>query len=135
MTISQLTIWIRQQLEALGEPSLDATADNAAIVSQLKLLTCEAGLYDLSLSLPVEATKRKVSAVAQLRRVLDEIKTPPAVAGGGDMSVIQAAALLGVSKETVYGLCASGDMECNRIGKRITITPAQLTSYRQSAVR
>ncbi len=107
----------------------------ANAVAELKVKLCDAGHYDLSLSLPVEPTKRKVSAIAQFRRVLEATKIPAPVAQGGDMSVVQVAALLGVSKETVYGLCASGDMECNRIGKRITITPAQLTSYRQSVAR
>ncbi|WP_428308892.1 helix-turn-helix domain-containing protein [Lacipirellula sp.] len=51
------------------------------------------------------------------------------------MSVAQAAGLLGVSKETVYKLCAEGDLSHNRIGTRITITPDQLAEYRQLQAR
>lgn len=55
--------------------------------------------------------------------------TPPA---SGVYSVKQAAKQLGVSKETVYGLCASGELDCTKIGRRITITQQHLDAYRQS---
>jgi excisionase family DNA binding protein len=59
----------------------------------------------------------------------------PPPAPNAAMSVLQVAESLGVSKETVYGLCADGTMPHTRVGKRITVTPAQLAEYRRMAVR
>ena len=39
----------------------------------------------------------------------------------GPYTVVQAAQRLGVSKEKVYALCDSGELQCTRIGRRITI--------------
>ena len=47
------------------------------------------------------------------------------------MSVAEAAGQLGVSKETVYNLCADNVMPHTRIGRRITITSQQLEDYRK----
>jgi excisionase family DNA binding protein len=49
----------------------------------------------------------------------------------GSLSVKQAAQQLGVSKETVYKLCDEGTLAHQRIGRRITITPAQLAEYQR----
>ena len=49
----------------------------------------------------------------------------------GSMSVKQVAEILGVSKETVYKLCAEGTLSHHRHGRRITITPAQLAEYQR----
>jgi len=46
------------------------------------------------------------------------------------MSVQQAATQLGVSKGIVYRLCQEGVMPHTKIGRRITITQAQLEEYR-----
>jgi excisionase family DNA binding protein len=132
-----LRTWINMQLANLPAPSLDdtATPENAAIVTELKHRTAAAGLYELSLSLPIEDCKYPVSVFAQLNRVLAALETPTPPTNGADMSVAQVAALLGVSKETVYKLCAEGDLSHNRIGTRITITPDQLAEYRQLQAR
>lgn len=53
----------------------------------------------------------------------------------GALTVKQAAERLGVSKETIYGLCSDGSMPHTRIGKRITITEQQLQQYQRSADR
>lgn len=45
------------------------------------------------------------------------------------MNVRQAAEKLGVSKETVYKLCAEHSMPHTRIRKRITISQQQLAEY------
>jgi excisionase family DNA binding protein len=45
------------------------------------------------------------------------------------MSIKQAAKQLGVSKGVLYRLCQEG-MPHNKIGRRITITPAQIEEYR-----
>ena len=46
------------------------------------------------------------------------------------MSIKQAAVQLGVSKSKLYELCQDGIMPHTRVGRRITITPAQLAEYR-----
>ena len=46
------------------------------------------------------------------------------------MNVAQAAGQLGVSKETVYKLCAENAIPHTRIGRRITISSQQLTDFR-----
>lgn len=45
------------------------------------------------------------------------------------LSVSNVAQKLGVSKETVYKLCNEGSLRHTRIGRRITITPHQLSEY------
>jgi excisionase family DNA binding protein len=47
----------------------------------------------------------------------------------GAMSVRQAAKLLGVSRGIIYRLCCEGVMPHNKVGRRVTITPAQLEEY------
>ena len=134
MSVAELKIWIRAQLETIDPRAGEASAEYADVVRELKIRTLEFN-PTLSLSLPIRDKKYAASAVGQLRRVLEEIETPPPAIEGGDMSVQQVASLLGVSKETVYGLCASGDLECNRHGRRITISPQQLEEYRRLSVR
>lgn len=47
------------------------------------------------------------------------------------MSVTQAAKMLGVSVSTVYRLCEDGELGHTRVRRRrITITPEQITQYR-----
>ena len=46
------------------------------------------------------------------------------------MSIKEAAKQLGVSKGILYRLCQDGVMPHNKIGRRITITPAQIEEYR-----
>ena len=78
-----------------------------------------------------------------LREWLDYLRDQGFPAGGindvweswkqptGSTSVKQAAQQLGVSKETVFKLCADGMLSHARIGRRITITPAQLAEYQR----
>lgn len=47
----------------------------------------------------------------------------------GAMSVLAAAAQLGVSKETIYKLCHENALPHSRIGRRITISQEQLAEY------
>jgi excisionase family DNA binding protein len=132
MTICELRQWCLEQLAALGEPELGEplTGENAGIVTQLKYNCAAAGLHELTLEIPVEVSKRKVSAVCQLRKVLSQLETPAPAVDGADLSVVQVAGQLGVSKETVYKLCQDRILDCNRVGRRITISPQQLTEYR-----
>jgi excisionase family DNA binding protein len=71
------------------------------------------------------------ATVEETRRILAECLAacPPEAETNGAMSVRQAAKQLGVSKETVYGMCRDGRLPCTRIGRRIVITPEQLASY------
>jgi excisionase family DNA binding protein len=65
--------------------------------------------------------------------VLASTQSQPAT-GPQPMSVKVAAERLGVSKETVYALCQSGELPCTRIGRRVTINELQLATYQgQSA--
>jgi hypothetical protein len=97
MSTAALKTWIQARLAEI-EPSIgEATAANAAIVAELKQRCYEAGLYELSLSLPIERTKYGVSVAAQLQRILNEIDTPAPVAVPTDglFNLEQAAAYLG----------------------------------------
>lgn len=50
-------------------------------------------------------------------------------ASPSSMSVKVVADRLGVSKETVYTLCQSGELPCTRVGRRVTINELQLATY------
>lgn len=52
------------------------------------------------------------------------------VAGShSSMSVKTVADRLGVSKETVYALCQTGELPSTRIGRRVTVNELQLATY------
>lgn len=85
-----------------------------------------ARLYDSWLEKTGDANAAAVLTAAQLQS-----HSPAPTAA---LSVKQAAAELGVSKETIYKLCDERVIPHGRIGRRITITPAQLAEY-QSARR
>lgn len=59
----------------------------------------------------------------------DGVDAPPV---NQPFSVKQAAAELGVSRETVYKLCAENALQHTRIGRRITIPQRHLEDYRES---
>jgi excisionase family DNA binding protein len=137
MTPTQFKQWLTDRLAEL-EPTIGrpASAREASIVAEAKGYCYALGLHDFALTLPDDVpAKTPLTVCNQLRRCLQEMETPPPVVDGGDMSVVQVAQQLGVSKETVYGLCASGDLVHNRIGRRITITPEQLADYRRQSER
>ena len=50
-------------------------------------------------------------------------------------TVVQAAEVLGVSKEKVYALCDSGELACTRIGRRITIQRSVLERFQKLPAR
>lgn len=68
--------------------------------------------------------KRKRSAPSSAN---GDTLTPPQDAA---MTVAAAAKLLGVGKGVLYKLCKEGEMPHTKIGRRITITPAQIEEYR-----
>ena len=128
--------YIQVTLNALGEPSLDSSPEYAEAVASLKLRLCEAGHYDLSLSLPLEATKRKVSAVAQFRRVLEVLNTRPAPVDGSPLTPQQAAERLGVGVETLLGWIHNKQLKAVNVGKgrqrgRYRIQPEDLERFMQ----
>lgn len=137
MTTAKLKQWATERLKELepriGEP---ATAENARVIGAAKAACYSLGMNDFALSLPDDAERKTaLTAANQLRRILKQLETPTPPTNGADMSVAQVAALLGVSKETVYRLCREGDLTCNHIGTRITVTGAQLAEYRRRLER
>ena len=122
--------WCHEQLLRLGQPRVgeQPTAANAAIVAELKYKCFDSGLIDLSLSLPVEGAKRKVSAVAQLRRVLLAIQTP-AEPQTEWLTVRQAADFSNLSERMVYNLCSRGELTHARVGAAIRIRQTDLGRY------
>jgi excisionase family DNA binding protein len=137
MTLTQFKQWLTNRLSEL-EPTIGRPAGHseAAIVAEAKRYMYGLGFHDFALTLPDDVpTKTPLTVCNQLRRCLLAIETHPPAVDGGDLSVVQAAQFLGVSRETVYGLCASGDLEHNRIGRRITITSQQLANYRRQSER
>jgi excisionase family DNA binding protein len=80
-------------------------------------------LYDTWLQRTGDAT---AAATLVLAEVLAGESTRPVAE---PMSVQDAARQLGVSKETVYKLCADNAMPHTRVGRRITISRQQLADY------
>lgn len=131
MSIQQLRQWCEQQLDEWGEPSLEASPDYANAVASLKLKLCDAGHPELSLSLPVEPTKRKVSAVAQFQRILSALQQQPAdVPTNTDwLTARQAATLANLGERTIYRLCEQGELQTCRTGRSIRIKRSDLMDY------
>ena len=107
MTTNELRQWVEQQLALLGEPQVgeSPTPDNALIVETLKHHCLAAGLPELSLSLPVENSKRRVSAVAQLQRVLASIDQPAEF-----LDIHGVSDLLGCSERTIKRGMITGEI-------------------------
>lgn len=47
------------------------------------------------------------------------------------LTVVEAAAILGVSKEKVYALCANGELRSTKVGRRVTIQRSELEKFRK----
>lgn len=70
------------------------------------------------------------AAVMTLATVLHSLRQSQTPALPAAMSVKQVAAMLGVSKETIYRLCEERVLPHTKIGRRIVIMPDQLEQYR-----
>jgi excisionase family DNA binding protein len=108
--------YIQETLSQWGEPTLDSSPDYANAVAALKVKLCEAGHYDLSLSLPVEECKRSVSAVAQFRRVLSALESP-ALPDGEVLDPPEVARLVGCSPDTVRDWIRSGQLRAANVAR------------------
>jgi excisionase family DNA binding protein len=106
MPFSQFSLPILYRL--LGDP-LAAEAAECAETAK-RLADCRAQLYD---------------ALCKQRKDDVPVRDPDAA-----MSVDRAAKRLAVSKGIIYRLCQEGEMPHNKIGRRVTITPAQLDEFR-----
>lgn len=100
------------QLANLSPPTLDdaATPESAAIVKELKHRTAAAGLYSLSLSLPIEDLKYPVSVFAQLNRVLAALDTPPED-DGSLLGLNDAARILGYKAAGLRKIVKRGEIQ------------------------
>ncbi len=73
---------------------------------------------------------------AELRLLREEIAALKSPApNGAALTAVAAAKQLGVSKETIYRLCAEGALPHIRIRNRISITPEQLRQYQEEQER
>lgn len=106
-----LRTWINMQLANLPAPSLDdvATPESAAIVTELKHRTAAAGLYSLSLSLPIEDIKYPVSALAQLHRIRAALDAP--ADDGSLLSLSDAARILGYKAAGLRKIVKRGEIQ------------------------
>jgi excisionase family DNA binding protein len=131
VTHSQFRKWIRDRLAEV-EPKIKqpATEANAAIVIDAKANAYSLGLYDLASLLPEPEKLTALDCCLLLRKCLD-VFTSPTEPTRNVYSIAQAARQLGVSPRLVYRLCESGELECKRIGRRITITAKQLSDYQE----
>lgn len=123
--------WIEQQLATL-DPQLDdvATVENAAIVTELKHRSLAAGLYDLSLSLPIEPRKYPVSAVAQLRRALAVIDANGAAPVDSELlTVQQAAQRYQFGTRTIYRLIETGALPAVKVGRSTRLKPEDFDRF------
>ena len=131
MSPRELRNWLLIHLEQL-EPEIGRPPSEreAAIVREAKAhMYALGGHYDFCLSLPeLEEMKTPLACCNQLRRCLAQLETPT-LPTNGPYSVEQAAQLLGVSSEKVYSLCRTGELDCTRIGRRVTITQQQLADF------
>ena len=126
-----LKSWIEQQLASF-DPQLDdvATVENAAIVTELKHRTLAAGLFELSLSLPIEPRKYPVSAVAQLRRALAVIEAHGAAPVDSELlTVKQAAQRYQFGVRTIYRMIETGALSPVRVGRSIRLKPADFDRF------
>lgn len=106
-----LRTWINAQLATLSAPSLNdrPTAENAAIVTELKHRTAAAGLYELSLSLPIQERKYCISVLAQLKRCLAALSIP--VEDGALLGLNDAARILGYRAAGLRKIVKRGEIQ------------------------
>ncbi len=136
MTPRQLKSWLTEQLklaEPIDSPSEMDDPQLVAITATKKLGLLGCGSGELlaragMVQTPFDCATVLVDCIA---RIPDSVSERTITDGA--LSVQAAAIQLGVSKETVYKLCADGTLTHNRIGRRITITPEQLAEFQQTA--
>jgi excisionase family DNA binding protein len=134
MTIAEFKKWLMDRLAEL-EPTIKRPANvrEAEIVTEAKAHAYNLGIYPLANCLPERETKTPLDACLRLRECLDFFDAPTPSDGTTAMDVETVAKILGVSGESIYRLCRKQLMPHTRVGKRITISPAQLEDYRASA--
>ena len=138
MTLRQLrtnlTAWLKEA-EPLDRPSdftpeeCEAIATKAA--KKLSLLGYGGGQL-LTRAYQVEDARQCAAILAECLVLLPQDEKAVA-ASNGALSVPEVAAILGVSKETVYKRAKEGDIPCTRIGTRVTFTHQQLAEYQEQA--
>lgn len=125
--------FIRQRIRELDRWSADHdNHDQIADCCESNVREVRKRAQQLGLAGVVAACQRRkpkrVSNLAFAREVLAACLT----ACPHDCTVAEAAQQLGVSKETIYAACCDGRLPHTRIGRRIVITPEQLSQYRQA---
>jgi len=136
MTERQLKTWLTSNLkeaEPLDRESALTEPQHVAITATKKLGLLGYGNGELLAKAGrVETPFECASVLIDCLSALPGDNVTPATTKGA-MSVVGVAEQLGVSKETVYKLCAEGTIPHTKIGRRITVTPSQLEEYLQLA--
>jgi excisionase family DNA binding protein len=122
MTIQKYRKWLEQQIQYLGNLDQFQTEDQDARHVEQVCDEAYALAVDLNLTACVAAWR---PGVVGLMAMLDAIPEKT----NGVYSLDEAADKLGVSRRTVSRLIEAGDLECTRIGRRVTITQKQLQAY------
>jgi excisionase family DNA binding protein len=136
MTPRQLKSWLTQQLK-IAEPldSLSTMANPQAVATKaakkLGLLGYGSGELLIRAGNVNSATECGAVIIDCLARLPESTSERTTTARA--LTVQDAADQLGVSKETVYKLCAEGTLSHTRIGRRITITQEHLAEFRETA--
>jgi excisionase family DNA binding protein len=129
MTLPQYRRWLTERLkeaEPLDSPSELESPCAVAVEATKRLGLLGLGRGDLhDRAQLVDSPQSCASILIDCLAALPQDPNAPSPA----MSVVEAAGVLGVSKETVYRLCSDQQLAHSRIGARITITPQQLADY------
>ncbi len=127
MNIPQFKRWLEQKIEYVQTFPDEARNPDDRI--QIKGFINEAYQHAVALRLPEAAAAcRKGPATIRLIECLNVIPQPT---DKGIYSLEEAAERLGVSRRTVSRLIDNGELECTRIGRRVTITAKQLGDYQE----
>jgi excisionase family DNA binding protein len=128
MTIPQFRRWLESKIAYLQ--SFPDEARNPDDHIHVQGLIDDAYRHAVDLRLPAVAAACKPGPVTV--RLLECLNAIPEQEKDV-YSLDDAAHRLGVSRRTVSRLIKNGDLDCRQIGRRVTITAAQLRAYQESA--
>lgn len=129
---TKLTDWLKEAEPLDSESTLEDPQHVATTAAKKMALLGYGGGQLLTRAYQVKDARQCAAILAECLVLLPQDEKAVA-ASNGALSVPEVAAILGVSKETVYKRAKEGDIPCTRIGTRVTFTHQQLAEYQEQA--